>query len=340
MIMKLIRTVTYTFNPPQDKWKFAKFDDGVVELNTYSTTKDMQPNPNTLLAIAEIKLDDKPKLDEDGTVEIPEIPRKLLERRIEDVANIISVSEKCERRISSTYPYVSFRPENDEERKWLDSTNGIKYVGKSLQEIHFSLQEDFMKNKFLNDRLDGIAILAEAQSCSHLTGKLHEFMRFFERAFTLSSTSLIKPLSDFLEQSEIKIKKEDVVKWIVDLRHPATHADKKEYFVLESDVRPHIYLIEQAAYDVLFNKTKWRGKSIERREAFKPKAGVGNDNIGFIVKNSIGITFQSQILDQFSAYPINLGGALTSIPDEFWFKKFENNPNINENKKTEISKLE
>ena len=115
--MKLVRTVTYTFNPPQDKWKFAKFDDGVVELNTYSTTKDMQPNPNTLLAIAEIKLDGKPKLDEDGTVEIPEIPRKLLERRIEDVANIISVSEKCERRISSTYPYVSFRPENDEERK-------------------------------------------------------------------------------------------------------------------------------------------------------------------------------------------------------------------------------
>ena len=57
------------------------------------------------------------------------------------------------------------------------------------------------------------------------------------------------------------------------------------------------------------------------------------------MKNSIGITFQSQILDQFSAYPINLGGVLTSIPDEFWFKKFENNPNINENKKTEISKL-
>ena len=75
-------------------------------------------------------------------------------------------------------------------------------------------QEEFMNNAFLNDRLDGVAIMAEAISCTHLTGKLHEFMRFFERAFTLSSTPLIEPLSNFLASSKIKIEKSDVQNWI------------------------------------------------------------------------------------------------------------------------------
>lgn len=329
--MKLVRIVTYTFTPAQDKWKYAKFDDGIVELNTFVTTKDKESNPNTLLAIAEIKLKEDLETDEDKTIKIPEIPRKVLERRIEDAANVIAVSEKCGRQISSSHPYIAFKPENEEERKWLDSTNGIKYVGSSLNRINFSLQEDIIKNEFMNDRLDGMAIIAEAHSSNHLTGKLHEYMRFFERAFTLSSTPLIQPLSEFLAKSKVKIEKDDVKKWILELRHPATHADRKESFVLEADVRPNIYLIEQAAYDVLFNKAKWRDSSIERRDAFKPKAGVGNDNVGFVVKDSTGISIQSQMLDQFSSYPFHLGGSMTEIPEELWFKQFEDEEKITTN---------
>lgn len=180
-----------------------------------------------------------------------------------------------------------------------------------------------MNNAFLNDRLDGVAIMAEAISCTHLTGKLHEFMRFFERAFTLSSTPLIEPLSNFLASSKIKIEKSDVQNWILNLRHPATHADKKEQFVLESDVRQYIYLIEQAAYDVLFNKTNWRDVSIERREAYIPKAGVGNDDVGFVIKDTVGLTITGQVLDHFSSYPFHLGGSLTTIPEDLWFKQFK-----------------
>ncbi len=321
--MKLVRIVTYTFDPDQDKWKFTKFDDGIVEVNTFSTTKDKQENSKTLLAIAEIKLKDKPKINPDDSIEVPEIPRKYLEKRLEDVANIISVSEKCKRLISSTHPYIAFRPENDTEKKWLNDTKGIHSTLKQLPGFSFSLQKEFMDNSFLGDRLDGVAIMAEAISCTHLTGKLHEFMRVFERAFTLSSTPLIVPLSNFLLTSKIKIEKSDVTNWVFNLRHPATHADKKVQFVLESDVRPHIYLIEQAAYDVLFNKTHWRDTSVERREIYKPKAGVGNDNVGFIVKDSVGLTIMGQLLDHFSSYPFNLEGKMTQIPDGLWFKKFE-----------------
>ena len=321
--MKLIRIVTYTFNPIQDKWKSTKFDDGVVVVNTFPTTKDKKENPNTLMAIAEIKLKENPNINSDNSIEIPEIPRKLLERRIEDTANIISVSEQCKRQISSTHPYIAFKPESDEERKWLEDTNGIHYDLGTLPGFGFSMQEEFLNNNFLNDRLDGVTIMSEAISCTHLTGKLHELMRLFERAFTLSSSSLIGPLSKFLSTSKIKIDHSDVKNWILDLRHPATHADKKKTFVLESDVRPHIYLIEQAAFDVLFNKMHWRDTSIERRDAYIPKAGVGNDGVGFVVKDTAGLTIKGQMMDQFSAYPFNLDGGLTTIPDDLWFKKFE-----------------
>ena len=322
--MKLVRMVTYTFNPSPKNWKVRRFDDSVVEVKICETTKEKKPSQGTLLAIASIKLKEKPKLDKDKAIEIPDVSRKLLEERIEDVANIISVSEHCKRNISSIHPYILFKPENSTEREWLDTTSGIKYGPIFLPDIYFSLQEDFIKNNFLSDRLDGIALLAEAQSCSHLTGKLHELMRFFERAFTVSSTSLIKPLSDFLEKSKINIKKEDVEKWITDLRHPATHADRREHFVLEADVRPYIHQIEHAAIDVLFNKTNWRDSTIERRDAFVPKAGTGRNNIRFVKQHSVGITFAALMLDQFSAYNFNIGAAMTNVPEELWFKEFKN----------------
>ena len=326
--MKLVRIVTYTFCPPQKKWKVLQFIDGVVEIQICETTKEKKPNPNTLLAIASIKLDEKPKLDKDKAIEIPDAPRKLLERGIENVANIISVSEHCKRNISSVHPYVLFKPENSAEREWLDATNGIRYGPNSIPNIYFSLQEDFIKNDFLSDRVDGIALLAEAQSCSHLIGKLHELMRFFERAFTVGSTSLIEPLSGFLEKSKIDIKREDVEKWIIDLRHPATHADRREYFALEADVRPYIHQMEHAAIDVLFNKTNWRNNSIERRDVFVPKAGIGRNNIGFAKQHSVGVTFEAQMLDQFSAYNFNIEATMTNVPEKLWFKKFKNEESL------------
>ena len=322
--MKLVRIATYTFYPPQKKWKASQFNDGLVNVQICETAKEKKPNTDTLLAIAFIKLDEKPKLDEDRAIEIPDVPRKMLEGGIENVANIISVSEHCKKNISSPHPYVLFKPENSTEREWLDATSGIRYELSNFPNIYFSLQEDFIKNNFLSDRLDGIALLAEAQSCSHLTGKLHELMRFFERAFTVSSTSLVEPLSDFLKKSKIDIKKEDVEKWIKDLRHPATHADRKEYFALEADVRPFIHQIEHAAIDVLFNKTNWRDSSIERREVFVPKAGVGRNNIGFVKQHSVGVTFSTQMLDQFSAYNFNIGASMTSVLEGLWFKEFKN----------------
>jgi hypothetical protein len=327
--MKLVRIVIFTFNPTQNKWKNIEFDDGQIKINTFTITKNKEPDPESLLVRAEIYLKSNPQISKKGALIIPEDTVKLLEKRIEILANLISVSEMCERKISSASPCIALKPESPEELDWLNNSKGIPYILKSNQELRFSLYEEFQKNKFLVDRLDGVAIMAEALSCSHLTGRLHEFMRLFERAFALSSTPLIKPLSNFLVKSKIKITKKDVSKWILDLRHPATHADKKDEFVTEADVRPFIYLIEEAAYDVLFNKSNWRDSSITRRKIFSPQAGVGNDNVVFIKKDTNGLAIQTALLDPFGSYPYNLEGILTTIPQDLWFKKFEEDKKTN-----------
>ncbi|MDE2589582.1 MAG: hypothetical protein KGL95_07950 [Patescibacteria group bacterium] len=321
--MKLVRFVLFTFSPPQTKWKYTEFNTSSVQIRTFATTRNKIESPETLVVQAETTLNSKPELTDKNTIIIPEVPRKEMEQVIEYLANIISVSEMCQRTISSPAPCIAFRPENKEELDWLNGTKGIPHTLQSNQEFRFSLQNEFQQNSFLSDRLDGVTMMAEALSCSHLTGKLHEFMRLFERAFTLSSKPLIKPLSDFLMHSKVKITIQDVAKWIVELRHPATHADRKDQFVSESDIRPYIYLIEQAAYDVLFNKLNWRDTSATRRDVYRPIAGVGNDKSGFIQQNSMGLTFQTQMLDPFGSYPFDLSGALTTLPQELWFKKFE-----------------
>ncbi len=321
--MRLVRFATVTFHPAQTKWKYTKFERGDVEINTFVTTKDKLENPDTLLLQAEIDLKSKPEIKENVVI-IPEESRRELERCIEDVANIIAVSEMCKRLVSSPSPCIAFKSVNKEEREWLDSTKGIRYTLKMIPSFRFSVQDEISKNNFLSDRLDGVAMLAEALANPHLTGKLHEFMRLFERAFTLSSAPLIKPLSDFLIGSKLKITSNNVAEWIVDLRHPATHADKKEEFVLESDLREHIHLIEQAAYDVLFNKEEWRNTSIKRREILNPISLVQSDGVSVVQKGSYGQAFMSQLLDPFGVFPVNLAGGLTSsMSDDLWFKKID-----------------
>lgn len=87
-------------------------------------------------------------------------------------------------------------------------------------------------------------------------------MRVFKRAFRLGPFDLIDPLAEFLAPGHVGYTHEEVRRWI-ELRQPATHADRRPYFVLERDVQPVVERMIQAAYDVLFNKKIWQDKSRE-----------------------------------------------------------------------------
>jgi len=50
----------------------------------------------------------------------------------------------------------------------------------------------------LADRADGLALLVEASGIRHASGRFHEYIRVFERAFGKASRLLALPLAEFL----------------------------------------------------------------------------------------------------------------------------------------------
>jgi len=320
--MNLVRLAILSFNPPlQEKWKNAGFDNEKIKIKTFPVTIDKQPNADWLICEAEVTLQDFPTLKDNKIIQIPEEPRKELDVSIENIANILAVSEMSQRSISSPHPCIGFRPKNQDELTWLNQTNGIEYNLKMIPSFQFTVENEMKNANFLQDRLGGIALMAESLSNSHVSGKLHELIRMLENAFATSSKPLATLLSKFLKDSPFQFTDKEIEYMVKSLRDQSTHADTNKPIVVESDIRPYIYKMEEIAYDVLFNKANWHTPDIKRRDILKPKAGVRGNGTAFTYQHNDGFAHIVQMFDPFGAFPFNLSGMLTHNNTKFWFKK-------------------
>jgi hypothetical protein len=83
--------------------------------------------------------------------------------------------------------------------------------------------------------------------------------------------------------------------------------------------------MEQAAYDVLFNKADWRTRTAKRRDIWKPVAGTtGPDSPDYFITRGLGAKLGATILDPFRAYPLCLWHVPMKLPLNCWA------PNISE----------
>jgi hypothetical protein len=171
----------------------------------------------------------------------------------------------------------------------------------------------------VNDRLDGLSLLAEALSHSHHTGRMHDLMRVFERAFCQTSTPLIVPLSLFLTGTPANFTKDEVQTWLLRIRHPATHADRRNDFLLQSDVRKVTGRMQEAAYDVLLNKTVWRSVSCDRRNVWSPSAGSSSPDGGMFLTQGLDAKLEFQLLDDFGSFDRDMNGFFDKpLPEPWW----------------------
>ena len=168
------------------------------------------------------------------------------------------------------------------------------------------------------DRLPALSLIAEAHSHSLAAGKFHEYVRLFEYAFALQFSQLPKKLVQFLKPV-YGYTTEEIKSW-TKIRDPLTHADgkKSDEIYLDSDVRSYIQRIEQAAYDVLFNKEKWHDKSRERRDIWAPIAATTNNSGNLVIKQGSEPKLGFQVFDDFGVFPQHLNGIITSPPKEWW----------------------
>jgi len=321
--MKLLRLAMLHFTPfPEDWHTFTMTIEG-VELGTIASWGDKEKE--RICVVAQVDLPDRLEITPDHAIIVPAAARRQAERAVEMAANMIAVAENCARSISSPTPCLALLPENPEEQTFLDTTKGIMpSKERGVVGGGYRVNEGIMVQAFA-DRLDGVALLAEALSHKHATGRFHEFIRLFERAVKLSSRELIDALSEYLISEGHGYTEGEVKRWVKDLRDPATHADGKwhSHFVLESDIRPVIKRMEQAAYDVLLNKAHWHNPSVERRNLWTPSAGTTSDSTDVFIVQGREVKLHFQILDEFNAYPSHLGAFIERMPEGWWSKWYD-----------------
>ncbi len=245
-----------------------------------------------VLVDAAVPLEYRPKLTRDHRVVVPDDRRRRCELAIEAIADLVSIAERCSRSIASPFPWVAFEATCPVTSEWLADAVGIHELDLIVEMPSASSRVDLTPEIIdgLRDRSDGTVLLAEALAHGHPTAQFQDLFRVFERAFTLLPGLLSAPLHDFLHE-RYGYTEQEIENW-KELRDAAAHADVRQRFVVEADVRPVLARVKQAAYDVLFNKECWRNRTSVRRELWSPNG--------------------------WTSQPSDLDGAVSALPAGWW----------------------
>jgi hypothetical protein len=314
--MKLVRLVIVSFEPYPEDREGWRFEAGSVTVEAFVAWKNGRKT--TVAVSATIALQTAPEITEDGLIIVPEEPRRETEEAIESVVALIAISAGSRRRIASLSPHVAFVPSDGDSASALSAASGITVDPISIPSMEADISITTLNQ--LQDRIDGVLLLAEALASTHASGRYHELIRFFERAFRSNYKQLPQHLTHFLSRSDLGYTAAEVRKWIDELRDPLAHGGR-DTLVLESDVSLLINRIEQAAYDVLFNKVDWRTPSAKRRDLWTPASGTASEDPSeiFVTKGRAAV-LTGTLYDPFGAYPIDLHHSLpeAAIPAEWW----------------------
>lgn len=255
-------------------------------------------------------------------IEIDEDARKAAEELVEVATRLRALEMRTTHSIASPIPCLAVWCEDPKALKGLDgravnldifaaSPQGSGGVGLvSRDDSHFDL---------IQDRIDGLALLTEALNARSPLGQYGQLMRLFERAFHRSPGKVEAILNTFLAGATYHNFECDEIHAWVNARGPAIHADRREEFLLDSDVRPLLPRMFEAGYDLLLNKTHWRSPSVDRRDAWKPVAGSANHHSGIFLTAGADASLRLQMLDPFAAYPLLVAGPIDPVlPRAAW----------------------
>jgi hypothetical protein len=272
--MILLRLALVTCSKIPARWRSICVNFGEARVEPLGSAVRNDASSESLIPSAAIHLKYKPEINRERLIVIPSRQRRLLEYAIENYATLLSICEHLKRRVSSPSPIVALMPENKFDRQLLAGAKG--FVGsaqnnairgaRNAMDVECVLQA-------LTDRLDGVALLAEAIANDLPSSQFREFIKLFERGFGEGGHKLIRPLSAYLQSNTLRYVEEEVKNWLK-IRDGLTHADKRKRFLLGSDVAWIVNRIKQAAYDVLLNKKNWNEGDYEPRTLWRPVAGI------------------------------------------------------------------
>jgi hypothetical protein len=313
--MRLVRTAVLSFTPSWREPRGWKAKYGEVEVDTlYSWRHETGPRD---LIFATIPLKALPGLDANGYVDLPRVERETAEWALTTICDALAVHLGAARTISSPIPWAALIPDSSEERAFLNASTGIDPSPKEAMSFAPGVPLETLLST-LEDRRDGVALLAEALAQQHPTGRFNDLMRVFERAFAKNAAHVGSLLCDFLCSGPVGFQRDEIDGWVGDLRNRAVHANRKPGPVFGRTIRPLLRRVELAAYDTLLNKSVWHAKSSQRRSLWVPTAITPPPGGRPVVQVGSRDTMECQLLDSFGVFPLDLTGKLDSLPDEWW----------------------
>ena len=322
--MRLVRLAVVQLASSADDWHGSTYNiDGVSIQVLHAEQRDKD---HFLLLCAHVPLQGGPEINADGYILVPQPQRKQAEAAIETFANLLAVSTRSSRRITSPMPYLALIPEDREIHDRLNCTKGLLLPSGGISFPPFHVSDDDCV-RHLSDRSDGVALLAEALTQDHSVGRARELYRLFERAFACNEKYLGKLLKEFFKGTAHNFSASEINRW-TKLRGRTIHADRSEEFFLERDFRLISQRMEEAPYDILLNKEEWRSRSATRRTAFPIPIGTTSQNCRDMFKlASAEAPIVFQFLDAFSSYFIHLEMSLKDLPAD-WYHKSSNRAEI------------
>lgn len=327
----LVRRATLKLSPPPRGWDSWSVSGDPLLLGVPITVvgrlhaRESDHVKFDVMAVQELKY--LPKVTADNLVVVPSKARESAEATIEAAANIVAVAQACRREIGSPLPVVGLIGTTERATTWLAARTGLLHA-EAKGSIHVAdiLDVEPAALPSLDDRLDGVALLAEVFAQDGAMGRFHDLVRLFERAFASPPARIAEPLSKFL-QPRFAYSIDELSVWLDVYRDAATHADQRTHFLVEKDIRRVIPRMEQAAADVLYNKENWRSKDAARREKWFPRVGlVGKDERLFRGAHQSSVTFTWEFMDEFDAFPLDMtvphgpptNVALAGIARDWW----------------------
>lgn len=291
-----------------------------VDVEVRPTTKDGAPD-DRILIIASVDLPQAPTLNEESQLIIPEDERRRCELAIETTANLLSVIGRTGRRLASAMPSFALSDLTEEDRNKLSNAVSLDSGYKaSMVAAEPGDIRDSPIPKLIGDRIAGLALMAEVESNQHPVGRFRALLRFFELAFSRPTSQIDKKLYQFLDGSKLGYSREEVKSWLA-LRHGAMHGDMKkaQELIMESDVMILLPRMEQAAYDVLYNKEEWHSPSHIRRKGYNQTvATTDSDAKDLRVTKGKEASISAHVFDPFGAFPIDLLASMNQIPEGWW----------------------
>ena len=319
--MRLLRFAVVTFSPqptPLTNWE-AKI--GSVRIST-RPAKLATDQPAVLVAAESTVQPHQLETLPDAKLAIVDEARRTLEHAIETSVDLVAVSLFAARNILSPTPCVALVADDAAEEEQLRNASALvpsQPYGTPSMASGPELAPGWVS--LMRDRPEGVKLLAEGLAHQHPTGRFHEFVRVFERAFAASSKHLVPPLARFLSGTFLSFSETEVRTWINDIRHRSIHADGKiqTSMAFDSDVRPVLGRVQLAAYDVLFNKANWHDQTDARRDVWTPVCGgLGGSGGDVFLTQGQDASLTFQVLDPFGAFPLEFGAVWTEIPHEWW----------------------